>query len=1248
MRLLRVRGAGLASLADPFEIDLTTPAIQNAGLFMISGHTGAGKSTILDAIALALFDEFPRLEGSDADQNIGVATGKLEKANAPSAILSRGLAQGYAEVEFRGADGFTYRARWEIHRARKKAAGDLQNSVRSLVRLDDGGEHAIGGTKKEVAARILEVLGLTYDQFTRTVLLAQNRFDAFLTAADKDRAELLEKITGDDLYARISKYVYRTTSQKHQAIEGLTQQAGTLQFLSAEDLARMSAEQETLQAQVAATKLEEQALIQEKSWWESEQRLLAECADSTTAHQETLKAHGALEALRNELAQTRKALPLLPMITELDDARDHALAAQNGRDAAQASLSASQTLKSERNTATKSAEAACSAAEQAVVGFKQAWSEATELDRAIQATRTTADRLDEEHKTALHQHRQLALEHTALAQELLQLQQTKTEAQLVLEQHASSLPLLARRDECNRAFAKRRQCERTVLDLQKCLQETRDGFDQISARANSFSEGRAKTEADLAKIDELVGPLRARHVPGRIHNLNARCLDLVKHQSKLESLENTGTRLRSATSDLEQTKTELTCCDRTRREAQQSSEKCELEHPLLAARLDEIKTSINAVSLALHEDASRLRAQLIPGMACPVCGSIEHPNFDNDIQATVAPLRERQQLIEVQLADLRTKRSEAKAALSTNETTRATLENKLSGCITQLNTAQDRWRSECEGLPEKLRLVCSLLTPDDVAALDQIAALRKDLANELSALSVEIESERKHEATLAATEQQLIAATQAWDKQRADAEALQLELSTATSSVRVEETKLAAAHHNLQQTTSELSLLLAPLAFDTSIQTTDLSAIENTFGALMDKLASSTAADRAAQEQINTLSPRLAVAQAKLEHAAQASSAAQSARDSASEDLKRLLTDRAALLGGEATEIHRERHTELHAKRVMEHRALQQKLAEAEVALASARATLEHREAALATANDRRERASNTLTEALALYAFSEVEVRDFAARDSAWIEQADLTIRDADVAVAYANTRFERAKQALQDHQLTPRPNRALQAIVDELAALRQRCEVAAGTIGEISALIERDRQERVRHEGLLTKIEEARRAAAPWDAVNTAIGSAEGDKFRRFAQGHTLGVLLDLANEQLRLLSPRYRLARAPGSDLGIQVIDQDMADEVRGIRSLSGGERFLVSLAMALALSTLGAGKALIETLFIDEGFGSLDPESLDMALEGLEFLRSQGRLIGVISHVEAMRDRIPVQLVVHKKGAGRSTVSLYNHG
>lgn len=141
----------------------------------------------------------------------------------------------------------------------------------------------------------------------------------------------------------------------------------------------------------------------------------------------------------------------------------------------------------------------------------------------------------------------------------------------------------------------------------------------------------------------------------------------------------------------------------------------------------------------------------------------------------------------------------------------------------------------------------------------------------------------------------------------------------------------------------------------------------------------------------------------------------------------------------------------------------------------------------------------------------------------------------------------------------------------------------------------------------------------------------------FAQIAQAVTLALLVERANLHLQDLKPRYQLETAP-SDLALHVLDLDMAGDRRTTRSLSGGERFLVSLALALALSGMGTHGALAGTLFIDEGFGSLDADSLDLAIDGLERLQSQGRTIGVISHVQAMKDRIPVQVEVVKTGGG----------
>lgn len=175
----------------------------------------------------------------------------------------------------------------------------------------------------------------------------------------------------------------------------------------------------------------------------------------------------------------------------------------------------------------------------------------------------------------------------------------------------------------------------------------------------------------------------------------------------------------------------------------------------------------------------------------------------------------------------------------------------------------------------------------------------------------------------------------------------------------------------------------------------------------------------------------------------------------------------------------------------------------------------------------------------------------------------------------------------------------------------------------------------------GLQEELNACRMESERWAKLNELAGSADGAKFRRIAQGYTLDILLNYANVQLRELTRRYRLERVPET-LALQVIDRDMCDEVRTVHSLSGGESFLVSLALALGLSSLSSNRMRVESLFIDEGFGSLDAETLRVAMDALESLRTQGRKIGVISHVQEMTERIPVRICVNRAGNGRSVI------
>ena len=196
---------------------------------------------------------------------------------------------------------------------------------------------------------------------------------------------------------------------------------------------------------------------------------------------------------------------------------------------------------------------------------------------------------------------------------------------------------------------------------------------------------------------------------------------------------------------------------------------------------------------------------------------------------------------------------------------------------------------------------------------------------------------------------------------------------------------------------------------------------------------------------------------------------------------------------------------------------------------------------------------------------------------------------------------------------------------------------------LSNIEARLLQQAKNRLIHEQIVRDLTEKQSMAERWAKLNKLIGSADGAKFKVIAQSYTLNLLLFHANRHLAYLSKRYKLQQVPGT-LALQVVDCDMCDEIRTVYSLSGGESFLISLALALGLSSLSSNNLKVESLFIDEGFGSLDADSLRTAMEALEQLQMQGRKIGVISHVQEMSERISVQVQVHKKVNGKSVLTV----
>src|SRR5690606_12074357 len=246
------------------------------------------------------------------------------------------------------------------------------------------------------------------------------------------------------------------------------------------------------------------------------------------------------------------------------------------------------------------------------------------------------------------------------------------------------------------------------------------------------------------------------------------------------------------------------------------------------------------------------------------------------------------------------------------------------------------------------------------------------------------------------------------------------------------------------------------------------------------------------------------------------------------------------------------------------------------------------------------------------------------------------------------ANTILSERKQAIDNHLQNAATEQPLEELVALNAETKIELEQKKHQKGENSFRLQQNEANKNKIGGLLKEITAQAAITENWSKLNEIIGSADGKKFRQIAQEYTLDVLLGYANIHLQALTSRYKIERIP-TTLGLQVVDQDMGGEVRTVYSLSGGESFLVSLALALGLASLSSNRMKVESLFIDEGFGSLDPTTLNIAMDALERLHNQGRKVGVISHVQEMKERIPVQIKVSKMASGKSVVEvLGNYG
>ena len=310
MRILAIRGKNLASLEKAFEIDFTAEPLKSAGIFAITGSTGSGKSTLLDALCLALFDQTPRT--SHASENIPIRDVGDKTLNQRDCrnILRRGTSEGYAEVDFVSLGRETFRARWSVKRAYNRAEGSMQSSEIRLHNLSTG--HEEPGRKTELLARIVDLIGLTFDQFTRSVLLAQGDFATFLKARQPEKAELLEKLTGTDIYSRISIAIYEKSKNADAELEAVTRRIEGIERLSAEQRMTYETEKLTITHELAELKETADRLTAQLKWQTEHARLC----------DEQKQAERRLEQARQAITEARGRYEYIVQIDRVQEIRD--------------------------------------------------------------------------------------------------------------------------------------------------------------------------------------------------------------------------------------------------------------------------------------------------------------------------------------------------------------------------------------------------------------------------------------------------------------------------------------------------------------------------------------------------------------------------------------------------------------------------------------------------------------------------------------------------------------------------------------------------------------------------------------------------------------------------------------------------------------------------------------------------------------------------------------------------------------
>ena len=1262
MRFHRIKITNINSLYDEQNIDLEN-GLGGAGLFLIHGPTGAGKSTILDAICLALYGRTPRLDDKtikNAAEIDGVS------ASDPKNAMSRGAFASSAEVEFSiiGPDGESerWKAAWTVRRAHNKVGGNILEPMRALWRLPPSGswEKLVDSSKKkdfeEPFAKALQ--GLSFEDFQRTTLLAQFAFREFLEAGEDKRAELLERMTATGEFRTIGQRAYEKRQEVGERVRLLEEKDKESGGLSPEEETARRGELSTCRLSIGVLAAEGDAVERERGYWvELRQRLGASSAAQAEVDAVARDEIAAAVELER-LALDEKVGPAGLAMGSWRTARDEYQAIESARGSAeQALFSHREQLAAlvDRKDQTASARAVVEAKvvglEAPLVAAETAWRELGDARRSAAEAQASAGAREDARVAASKRAESTGDSAKALAASLT----SKQEALVAIPAHgrlgevaAVVVAGMSELKEAKKALAKR---EKQAAERVCKREEVEAAGQQVAAEGTRLEAEVAAARERVARAEAAVATLTGGEVPERLQaRWRAEELARVEQVRELEALGAALGVLDELTAEGERLDAERGGLE-SRREAD-AQKVAELDDGI---RQDEDRLVAEGSRISIFEKILHVveqREVLSDGEACPLCGSVEHPY----VQAPeMAPLSD----------EVRREKAQIEAGL-------VEIERRLKASRTALKAAQKRVDTAAALVAGKLEQLAALVVRRD-AKVTEIAGLEQRLnveddAQERAALQTRLEAQAlafkareeawegcaREERLARAAAETAAAALGVYDKQRIKREA---ELDKLVEQIEHDAAGIQEDKQGLARREETLAMKLREVEIvGPTLETAVATLVERQQNAVELSAELTRLTERSSQAEVEAAKAREALERAVVE------------RDSAGEVLARAMARR------ETAEVAVKGHFEGREPRLIRE-ALASELRLIVDADETARHALEAMKQAEAAGAARTSELNAQASKALEKVGVAKASFEAACAAAGVVAEEAAVIASSLDESQRGSSTRLRKALQT-RATEARAKAQASAEALVahraavpegivgaDEVGDIEARISAASERrqalgeersvveqrVGALSEELARNEKEREAKARLAVELSAAREDAEHWSAIAELIGTKKGEAFVTIVQALNLSAVIELANARLSRFMRRYSLEQVVDKSgaprLDFVIVDAFNQGAQRTVKSLSGGESFIVSLALALGLADLRSSRLRIETLLIDEGFGSLDGKTLQEVLDALTALQAaSGAQIGLISHVEMMREAIPAQIEVVPIENGRSKVKV----